>query len=521
MDLICLPITAFQCIIEHMVADAGLYKAVRLRLVCSKSLEVNPMSSCLVKGSSSSKPETFDAEATRAIFRTPIFNFDKSLRTEYMTPECVSLRLKGLVIKPTLSPWQSPLIAAVSHLTTLLLNADPTLEKTDEQRLKISFALCEALAHTVSPQTLAQVLRRTDQTVFERSEGISLIDRPECILAGAAAAGNLKLVQTLLSQSADPDLKSQHFGYALQHAARTGDNDMVLSLLAHTYKVGEVETSPLVLALKAACVGGHEQVVKRILECPLKYRPIPYPAYMDAITVASRHGHAHLVLLLLERGSFPNKHYVMTKSLFDASSRGYTNVVQMLLDLGLDVNSVSRERLTALHHAARGGHTRTVEMLLRRGAKCHGYGLEGPLYLAATNGHEDVARVLPDHGADIKAQGRDGCILAWAAKNGESSMIRFLVERGTDLLAPDCGPIALELAAHYGHEENVMLLSSLCEYVNGRADRESPILSALECGQDRVVRKLLEIGAKQIDPLATDHVDTFQANEILISDRSA
>ncbi len=100
-------------------------------------------------------------------------------------------------------------------------------------------------------------------------------------------------------------------------------------------------------------------------------------------------------------------------------------------------------------------------------------------------------------------------------------MIRFLVERGTDLLAPDCGPLALELAAHYNQEETVILLLRLGVDVNGRADWESLMFSALKGGQDRVVKTLLEMGTKRVGPLATYYVDAFQASELLILDRPA
>lgn len=36
MDVLNLPELAFECVIENMVVAIGLYKAVRLRLICSK-----------------------------------------------------------------------------------------------------------------------------------------------------------------------------------------------------------------------------------------------------------------------------------------------------------------------------------------------------------------------------------------------------------------------------------------------------------------------------------------------------
>lgn len=36
MDVLSLPKIAFECVMENMVVAVGLYKAVRLRLICSK-----------------------------------------------------------------------------------------------------------------------------------------------------------------------------------------------------------------------------------------------------------------------------------------------------------------------------------------------------------------------------------------------------------------------------------------------------------------------------------------------------
>lgn len=38
MQVLDLPLVAFECVIEHMVVGVGLHKAVKLRRVCSKIL---------------------------------------------------------------------------------------------------------------------------------------------------------------------------------------------------------------------------------------------------------------------------------------------------------------------------------------------------------------------------------------------------------------------------------------------------------------------------------------------------
>ena len=69
---------------------------------------------------------------------------------------------------------------------------------------------------------------------------------------------------------------------------------------------------------------------------------------------------------------------------------------------GVSVNSASSDDgLTALHHAASGGHTTIVRLLLAHNANLHAETVDGknPLQLATQRGHKDVATLLKNHGA--------------------------------------------------------------------------------------------------------------------------
>jgi ankyrin repeat protein len=55
-------------------------------------------------------------------------------------------------------------------------------------------------------------------------------------------------------------------------------------------------------------------------------------------------------------------------------------------------------------------------------------------YIAARNGHIDVARFLLEKGADIDCRGFFGAPgLHWAAINGHKEMVEFLIARGADI----------------------------------------------------------------------------------------
>ncbi len=58
----------------------------------------------------------------------------------------------------------------------------------------------------------------------------------------------------------------------------------------------------------------------------------------------------------------------------------------------LHFNSSDDHQFSPLHWAAKGGHTKIVEMLISRGARVHttNMGDDTPLHLAAAHGHRDV-----------------------------------------------------------------------------------------------------------------------------------
>jgi ankyrin repeat protein len=70
---------------------------------------------------------------------------------------------------------------------------------------------------------------------------------------------------------------------------------------------------------------------------------------------------------------------------------------------------------------------------------------------AARYGHEGVARLLLEHGADVETKdNRGGSPLIWAAEWGHAGVVRLLLENGAEAEAKDMyGRSPLHLAAQY------------------------------------------------------------------------
>ncbi len=86
--------------------------------------------------------------------------------------------------------------------------------------------------------------------------------------------------------------------------------------------------------------------------------------------------------------------------LFHAAIRGHTDVAELLLEYGADVNDGDGGN-TALHGAAAFGRREMVRWLIDRGAKVTAldYARKTPLRLAVEKGHDEVADLLRRRGA--------------------------------------------------------------------------------------------------------------------------
>ncbi|KAL8365190.1 hypothetical protein RB595_004139 [Gaeumannomyces hyphopodioides] len=175
-------------------------------------------------------------------------------------------------------------------------------------------------------------------------------------------------------------------------------------------------------------------------------------------------------------------------------------VLQMLGKGVININVQDEDGSTPLQWAAENGHEAVARLLLDRGADKDAKDGRGwtPLQRAAENGHEAVARLLVQAGADKNAKGGDGFTpLYRAAANGHEAVARLLVQAGADKDAKGGnGWTPLHLAAKNGHKAVARLLVQAGADKNAKGgDGFTPLYLAAENGHEAVARLLVQAGA--------------------------
>jgi ankyrin repeat protein len=158
-------------------------------------------------------------------------------------------------------------------------------------------------------------------------------------------------------------------------------------------------------------------------------------------------------------------------------------VYALILCYGADVNLPDAQGLTALHHAAVGGHGGIVSLLLNHGANValEDHGRLTPLCLALDSGHIEIAELLISRGSKPTEPDTEGnTLLHVAARNNWVEVVRLLLARDND-------------APPYSWR------SRQCDARNANGD--TPLHLAVEASAPEVVSLLVGAGA---DPWAVN-----------------
>ncbi len=248
-----------------------------------------------------------------------------------------------------------------------------------------------------------------------------------------------------------------------------------------------------------------------------------------ALHIASHLASKEMVELLLEKGADPNKKDISGRTPVDFAIVGSNPVIEKALkshggkdslvligaakandvitarsaiEQGTNIHGYDPSGMTALHWAAKEGNVDVARLLIEKGASLKAsswYGSKAPISLAIEKEQKDIILLLLEKGQDLKCAVRD----AWTALHvavieNQVIIAGLLIEKGADTEVRNHynGGTPLHLAASSGKNDFVLFLIQKGANVNGRPDSgATPLHSVAVEGYVDTAELLLKKGA--------------------------
>ena len=264
--------------------------------------------------------------------------------------------------------------------------------------------------------------------------------------------------------------KNDHDVLLLLKASSNGDLEQVRNLLESGYNIDERSQDGLT-PLMMACISGQFEVASYLLSLGASLNSRT-PIDSQDESAASTFGYY---------GIFKDEDtFFGITPLFLASKTGASDIVQLLLQKGADVNSITRGGASAIYIACQMGNSEVVKLLLDSKADPNlltDFGWS-PLFVAAYKGHLNTVQLLLDAGVDENFPGKTTLIKTTIKSIGESTLER--VEQVT----------ALDIASLAGNYDIVELL---LRYGADPTLKDSKVKTAYDYAGDTDIKSLISI----------------------------
>jgi ankyrin repeat protein len=209
---------------------------------------------------------------------------------------------------------------------------------------------------------------------------------------------------------------------------------------------------------------------------------------------------AERVRTLLERGANVNQQeYDGSTALHWAAYVDDPGIMAVLLKAGAKPNLANEFGITPLMQACDSRDPKIVALLLNSGADPNARAEAGetPVMRGARAGNAEVMRLLLAHGGDPNAKepSQDQTALMWAISQRQSDVAQLLVERGADVRAHTKSPRVKAAAMGDGESGNRAYASAALLSRPGNGNGVTPLLFAARVGDLESARILLQAGA--------------------------
>ncbi|EUC66674.1 cyclin-dependent kinase inhibitor, partial [Rhizoctonia solani AG-3 Rhs1AP] len=376
----------------------------------------------LKKWDKRSKSRTKELYLARQVEVQPVFNRELIAELSDTVAACLldltNVSGDDLPIQPGRARHSSAIADLEGNLNKAIQNPE-----SNESHIQQLLALAQEAITTSDKNHIVRILWKaaieapliTSNMIIESpSFDIEAIDdiSGRTFLHESALSGQLRLVEMSLARGVDPAKLDVYARSALHYAALKGHSDVCRALLASGAPSDALDMdnfSPLV----HATVNGHLDCCSALL-VDGHVNPMSAQAGHDLapLSLACKHGHKSVVLLLLAHGatSQPNSNGELPLHL--AAQEGHHEICRLLLrDPFQDDLPDKYNEWTPLFHAARYGHLECVKLLLE--ARHNPAALDDvgrqPVHYAAWFGHSECMHALsqavhPIHGPTSKVK---------------------------------------------------------------------------------------------------------------------
>ena len=257
------------------------------------------------------------------------------------------------------------------------------------------------------------------------------------VLYNAAYSGFVAVVNCLVANNADVNaLNPSPPGWRPIHAAH--DNPKIIRLLATSGKVEiDAKTGTQRTALFLASEKGEIESVRELL----KYKP-DLNCVVDGKTCLSRaaeKGYEDIAVMLLEAGTDPCHPETRTANrllLHCSTEKNCENLLKRLVQYNFQIDGTDKFGCTALNCLRKGTTVAILQLLINRGASIDTADFSGdtPLSKAIEHDQEHNVEYLLSRGANANAPCGFFCTpIRLACARGSLNMIKLLQRKGADL----------------------------------------------------------------------------------------
>ncbi|KAI9781529.1 MAG: hypothetical protein M1839_005944 [Geoglossum umbratile] len=258
-------------------------------------------------------------------------------------------------------------------------------------------------------------------------------------------------------------------------------------------------------SLAAAAISGNEEVVRYLIKNGADINAC-HKYFGVAICAAAFSGCHEVVKLLLDAGAdgdMPGGYNIDgpdRSALTIAAGKRNVGLMQLLLDMGCDVEGENQQGYGPLFMAISRGHEEAIILLMEYGAdptrKVYGY---TPFDLAAMLGEERIVRLLIPH---VKTHQGSNLILCSAlqkaARRGQEGMVRLLLRAGINIHPGTHNWRSYQPHSDSFYLENITMVRFLFEAGADLEERNesdlTPLQSGIEPRHEAIANLLREAG---------------------------